>query len=125
MEESKALLPEIIDRLDEPMGDSSLLPTFLLSRFAREHVTVCLAGDGGDELFCGYDPFKALQRAEWYNRVVPKSLHFGIALLASRLPVSHRNLSFDFKVKRTLRGLAFPGRKQRDSPSHLPGTLIL
>jgi asparagine synthase (glutamine-hydrolysing) len=110
LEESKALLPQIIDRLDEPMGDSSLLPTFLLSRFAREHVTVCLAGDGGDELFCGYDPFKALQRAEWYSRVVPKPLHFGVALLASRLPVSHRNLSFDFKVKRTLRGLAFPDR---------------
>jgi asparagine synthase (glutamine-hydrolysing) len=110
LEESKALLPEIIDRLDEPMGDSSLLPTFLLSRFAREHVTVCLAGDGGDELFCGYDPFKALQRAEWYSRVVPKRLHFGVALLANRLPVSHRNLSFDFKVKRTLRGLTFPDR---------------
>lgn len=110
LEESKALLPQIIDRLDEPMGDSSLLPTFLLSRFAREHVTVCLAGDGGDELFCGYDPFKALERAEWYTRVVPKPLHFGVALLASRLPVSHRNLSFDFKVKRTLRGLAFPDR---------------
>jgi asparagine synthase (glutamine-hydrolysing) len=110
LEESKTLLPQIIDRLDEPMGDSSLLPTFLLSRFAREHVTVCLAGDGGDELFCGYDPFKALQRAEWYIRVVPKPLHFGVALLANRLPVSHRNLSFDFKVKRTLRGLAFPDR---------------
>lgn len=110
LEESKALLPRIIDQLDEPMGDPSLLPTFLLSRFAREHVTVCLAGDGGDELFCGYDPFKALKRARWYSRLIPKPLHFGIALVASRLPVSHRNLSFDFKVKRTLRGLAFPER---------------
>ncbi|MBV9490945.1 MAG: asparagine synthase (glutamine-hydrolyzing) [Verrucomicrobia bacterium] len=110
LEESRALLPRIIGRLDEPMGDSSLLPTYLLCRFAREHVTVCLAGDGGDELFCGYDPFKALRRAQWYARLMPKPLHFGIMLLARRLPVSHRNLSFDFKLKQTLKGLAFPER---------------
>ncbi|HEY0792071.1 MAG TPA: asparagine synthase (glutamine-hydrolyzing) [Chthoniobacterales bacterium] len=110
LEKSRALLPEIIKRLDEPMGDPSLLPTFLLCRFAREQVTVCLAGDGGDELFCGYDPFKALRRAQWYARWVPKPVHFGISLLASRFPVGHRNLSLDFKVKRTLKGLSFPSR---------------
>jgi asparagine synthase (glutamine-hydrolysing) len=110
LEKSKALLPEIINRLDEPMGDPSLLPTFLLCRFAREQVTVCLAGDGGDELFCGYDPFKALRRAQWYARLVPKSLHFGISMLAGRFPVGYHNLSLDFKVKRTLKGLSFPSR---------------
>ncbi len=46
-------------RLDEPFGDPSILPTHLLSRFARGHVKVALAGDGGDELFAGYDPFLA------------------------------------------------------------------
>jgi asparagine synthase (glutamine-hydrolysing) len=50
------LLPEIVSRLDEPLGDGSLLPTYLLSRFTRKHVTVALGGDGGDELFAGYDP---------------------------------------------------------------------
>jgi len=108
LEKSKELLLSIIDRLDEPMGDVSLLPTYLLCAFAREQVTVALAGDGGDELFCGYDPFKALWRADLYAKLVPKPIHFCIRLLASQLPVSHRNISFDFKVKHTLRGLSFP-----------------
>jgi asparagine synthase (glutamine-hydrolysing) len=108
LEKSKELLPSIIDRLDEPMGDPSLLPTYLLCQFAREHVTVALAGDGGDELFCGYDPFKALRKAELYAKLVPKPIHLGIRLLAGKLPVSHRNISIDFKIKRTLRGLSFP-----------------
>ncbi|HEY5814521.1 MAG TPA: asparagine synthase (glutamine-hydrolyzing), partial [Terrimicrobiaceae bacterium] len=48
------LLPQILNKLDEPQGDNSLLPTWLLSRFTRQHVTVALGGDGGDELFAGY-----------------------------------------------------------------------
>ncbi len=107
LEKSKHLLPSLVDRLDEPMGDPSLLPTYLLCQFAREHVTVAISGDGGDELFCGYDPFRALRRANMYAKFVPKPLHIGIRLLASRLPVSHRNISLDFKIKRTLRGLSF------------------
>ncbi|MCG6538432.1 MAG: asparagine synthase (glutamine-hydrolyzing), partial [Syntrophales bacterium LBB04] len=54
------LLPEMIDRFDEPIGDSSIIPTYLLSRITRKKVTVALGGDGGDELFAGYDPFSAL-----------------------------------------------------------------
>ncbi|MHA3771933.1 asparagine synthase (glutamine-hydrolyzing) [Verrucomicrobiota bacterium sgz303538] len=103
-----ALLPEIVSRLDEPLGDGSLLPTYLLSRFTRQQVTVALGGDGGDELFAGYDPFRALKSAERYAKLVPKPVHTAIRLLASRLPVSHKNMSFDFKVKRTLMGLSYP-----------------
>jgi asparagine synthase (glutamine-hydrolysing) len=102
-----ALLPEIIGQLDEPLGDGSLLPTFLLSRFTRQHVTVALGGDGGDELFAGYDPFKALQKAALYARLVPRPVHAGIRHLAARLPVSHANMSLDFKIKRTLMGLSY------------------
>lgn len=105
-----AALPQILDRLDEPQGDSSLLPTWLLCRFARTKVTVALSGDGGDELFAGYDPFRALRLASLYEKTVPRPLHAALRLLAARLPVSHKNISLDFKIKRTLRGLDHPAR---------------
>jgi asparagine synthase (glutamine-hydrolysing) len=108
LERAADLLPELVARLDEPLGDGSLLPTYLLSRFTRQHVTVALGGDGGDELFAGYDPFRALQAAERYTRWVPRPLHTAIKMLAGRLPVSHKNISFDFKVKRFLRGASYP-----------------
>jgi asparagine synthase (glutamine-hydrolysing) len=108
MERARALLPQIVARLDEPMGDSSLLPTYLLSQHTRAHVTVALGGDGADELFAGYDPFHALAAAEAYRKLVPRPVHEGIRMLMGRLPVSHMNMSFDFRVKRTLRGLSYP-----------------
>lgn len=107
LDKSVALLPEIVGKLDEPLGDGSLLPTYLLSRFTRQHVTVALGGDGGDELFAGYDPFKALQKADLYSKLVPKPIHAAIRHLAARMPVSHENMSLDFKVKRTLMGLSY------------------
>jgi len=103
---ARSLLPEIYSRLDEPNGDSSLLPTYLLSKFTRRSVTVALGGDGGDELFAGYEPFRALRFARLYRRLAPKAVHPAIIALADRLPVSHRYLSFDFALKRFLRGVA-------------------
>ena len=50
----------IEEKLDEPLSDPSILPTYLLSQFAKEEVKVALSGDGADELFCGYAPFKAI-----------------------------------------------------------------
>lgn len=108
MEKARTLLPDIVAQLDEPMGDSSLLPTYLLSRFTRQHVTVALGGDAGDELFAGYDPFRAVRKAAFYSKVVPRPVHAAILALASRLPVSHANMSLDFKLKRALRGLSYP-----------------
>ena len=101
------LLPEIFHKLDEPQGDNSLLPTWLLSRFTRRQVTVALGGDGGDELFGGYDTFRGLGKAEWYARLVPRPVHHALRALADRLPVSHANLSLDFKVKRGMRGVSY------------------
>lgn len=102
------IVPILQEKLDEPFADSSLLPTYLLCRHAKESVTVALGGDGADELFAGYDPFKALRYARAYASWVPKPVHQAILLMADRMPVSHGYMSFDFKVKRTLRGLSHP-----------------
>lgn len=102
------LLPEIAAHWDEPIADASMLPTYLLCQHAHRQVTVALGGDGADELFAGYDPFRALRYAEAWSRFVPRPVHRGITMLAARLPVSHGYMSFDFRVKRTLRGLDYP-----------------
>ena len=107
LDQAHALLNECLEKLDEPLGDSSLLPTYLLNGFTRRHVTVALGGDGGDELFAGYDPFQALDKAQLYQSLLPRSVHAGIRALFNRLPVSHANMSLDFKIKRTLRGLSY------------------
>jgi asparagine synthase (glutamine-hydrolysing) len=100
------ILPKVVSVLDEPFADSSVLPTYLLARFARHHVTVALAGDGGDELFAGYDTFQALNVARLYNTVMPKFAHDHIMKpLTHLLPVSYGNFSFDFRVRQFLRGL--------------------
>lgn len=99
------ILPDIIARLDEPIADSSILPTYLLCQHARQHVTVAIGGDGADELFAGYDPFKALRYARWYDSAIPRPVHRAISMMAAWLPVSHRYMSFDFRAKRMLRGL--------------------
>lgn len=102
---AECLLPVVRGQLDEPMGDPSLLPTYALAKLARRHVKVALGGDGADELFAGYDPFRALHVAKAYKSFVPRPLHEAISHLCARLPVSHQNLSFDFKLKRFVRGV--------------------
>lgn len=104
------LLPDLAARMDESIADSSILPTYLLCQHARRDVTVALGGDGADELLAGYDPFRALRYARWYGKLMPRPLHRAVSLLVSRLPVSHRYMSLDFKLKRTLRGLDYPLR---------------
>lgn len=86
--------------LDEPLSDASLLPTFLLSRFVRQHVTVALGGDGGDEIFAGYPMYYAHKVARVYKQI-PQFVRSGmIEPVINSLPVSTKNLSFDYKAKR-------------------------
>ena len=99
-----ARLPEL---LDEPLGDASLLPTFLLSRFTRRSVTVALSGDGGDELFAGYPTYQAHRLARALE-LVPHWVRRGLLRpVVERLPVSLDNLSFDFRLKRFMAGMDF------------------
>jgi asparagine synthase (glutamine-hydrolysing) len=101
------LVGEIGSWMDEPFSDPSLVPTYLLSRFTRKHVTVALGGDGGDELFAGYPMYYGHALAERYMRLprfVRRSL---VEPLVRRLPVKTKNLSFDFKARRFVAGTEF------------------
>ncbi len=105
---AKSLLATVLERMDEPIADPSILPTYLLSRHTKSHVTVALSGDGGDELLAGYDPFRAVALAERYKRWVPKVLHRGMRRLVELMPMSGTNMGMDFKLKRAMRGLDHP-----------------
>lgn len=81
----RALIPRLPEIAGEPFADSSQLPTYLLSKLTREHVTVALSGDGGDELFCGYDSYRRLAR--WQHAwAVPAPLRRGVGRLARLVP---------------------------------------
>lgn len=97
---------KIMGMLDEPLADNSLLPTFLLCRFARQHVTVALGGDGGDELALGYPTFKAHGLARQFERL-PAFVHSAARKTVSLLPVSHRNISLDYQARRFVKGLEY------------------
>ena len=100
------IVPGLPDILDEPMADASILPTYLLSKFTRGHVTVALGGDGGDELFAGYPTYLAHKFARHYERFLG-AFHPMVTMLGNLLPVSDDNISFDFKVKKFLSGINY------------------
>lgn len=95
----------IQDRLDEPLSDASLLPTLLVSQAAKEYVTVALDGDGADELLYGYDTFAAFKIA---GKIGSAGNSF-LQSIASHMPTSYNNFSFDFKLKSFTRGLPYEG----------------
>jgi asparagine synthase (glutamine-hydrolysing) len=78
-------LDDLVWHLDEPFGDSSAIPTFVVSRLASEHVTVVLSGDGGDELFAGYDKYRVEMRERRYDRL-PTLVHGALGAVAAAMP---------------------------------------
>src|SRR5215207_621813 len=101
--DAAALLPRLADVFDEPLADSSALPTFLVSELASRHVKVALSGEGGDELFAGYHTYVADSIAPWAGRPAA-----ALGPLVERLPTSSARVSFDYKAKRFARGGALP-----------------
>jgi asparagine synthase (glutamine-hydrolysing) len=97
------VLTTLAEVFDEPLADSSTLPTYLVSQLASEHVKVALSGEGGDELFAGYYTYVADSIAPWAGRPAA-----ALAPLVERLPTSSARVSFDYKAKRFARGGALP-----------------
>lgn len=82
------LLPKLASQYDEPIGDSSMVPTYLVSRLVRQNITVALGGDGGDELFGGYLHYRWIQRLEAARRLLPAPLRrSGSYFASSMLPI--------------------------------------
>ena len=84
--EAMEVIPRLPEIWDEPFADASQVPTFLVSRLARTHVTVALSGDGGDELFCGYDRYVLALRFWQRLRRMPLPLGQALAALVRLLP---------------------------------------
>jgi asparagine synthase (glutamine-hydrolysing) len=97
------LLPRLIGAFDEPFGDSSALPTYLVSQLASGEVKVVLSGEGGDELFGGYYTYVADRLATRVGRAAPL-----VRPLVELLPSSSAKVSFDYKAKRFVRGAHLP-----------------
>ncbi len=101
------LLSELVWHHDQPFADSSAIPTYLVSKLTREQVTVALTGDGGDELFAGYERFHA---AQLFQRLsfLPKQLLSGAASLLERLPEGTGYYNPIKRARRFARAAALP-----------------
>ena len=98
------VLPLLVWHSEEPTADSSAIPVFYVSQLARQHVTMVLSGDGGDELFAGYETYNAYYVRQMYRRL-PGFVRRGLVTpLVRALPVSSKKISFDFKAKRFVKG---------------------
>ena len=95
------LLPRLVQQVDEPIADLSILPTFLVSQALRQHATVALGGDGGDELFGGYHHYSRIQKQASIRRWTPSGVRTLAAFAAAKiLPVGFRGRNFLMGLER-------------------------
>ena len=102
------VLPILVEHYGEPYADSSAIPTYYVARETRQHVTVALNGDGGDESFAGYERYAAMQLAERYNNVPALLRNAVIRQAADRLPSSEIRRSRIRDIKRFLQAASLP-----------------
>jgi asparagine synthase (glutamine-hydrolysing) len=97
--DSVSLAERLVRQFDEPFADSSAIPTFIVSEFAAKHVKVALSGDGGDELFGGYDSFQIVQKLAFWDKI-PYPVRRSLSALADALPYSTRGKNYLHMVSR-------------------------
>lgn len=90
------LLPELLEHMDEPIADAAFITTYLVSKFARQDVTVILSGVGGDELFGGYRRYWSEQLAQMYKRVPQSVRHYVLQPVASIFPSDRHSRMLDY-----------------------------
>lgn len=103
--DAKAVIPKLPAMFGEPFADSSQIPTYLVSRMTREHVTVSLSGDGGDELFCGYTSYASVERIWNKMKGVPYFIRKPCSELALHSPLVKKPV---FRIKGKLLGAKGP-----------------
>lgn len=104
-EDAKAVIPKLADMFGEPFADSSQIPTYLVSKMTREHVTVSLSGDGGDELFCGYTSYASVERIWNKMKHVPYFIRKPCSELVIRSPLARKPI---YRIKGKLLGAKGP-----------------
>lgn len=103
-EDLKVLIPKLGTIVDEPLADASIVPTYLLSGFTKEQVTVALGGDGGDELFAGYPTFEVDAIGRKVGALPNSFIYLFAAIARLTLPVSEKNFSPRFKANNFFSG---------------------
>ena len=103
--DAKAVIPKLASMFGEPFADSSQIPTYLVSKMTRDHVTVSLSGDGGDELFCGYTSYESISRIWGKMKNIPYFIRKPVSSIVLRSPLAKKDI---YRIKGTLLGAKGP-----------------
>ncbi len=109
-EDAKKVIPKLSFIFGEPFADSSQIPTYLVSKMTRDHVTVSLSGDGGDELFCGYTSYESISRIWGKMGKIPYALRKPASSAVLGSPLSKKEI---YRIKGTLLGAKNPAELHR------------
>lgn len=100
-------IEKIISFLDEPLFDYSAIPVYFVSKLARSSVKTVVGGEGGDELFGGYQTHYIYKLTQLYKKI-PKLMRNGLKIVSNKLPETHSYLSLPYKLKRFTYGADYP-----------------